>query len=109
MEDEIDYLQYGQSDEDTFYEFLMSGGLPSSWLNWPTANNTSAKYKYVSVEFALTMDQKNWSRSTYSLLDWLGGLGGLFDALLHVARVVVGPMAGYTLQSTLVSNLFRYK
>lgn len=87
----------------------MSDGLPTSWLSWPSANKTSANYKYVSVEFSLSMDQKNWSISTYRLLDWLSEVGGLFNTLLYVTKVLVGPMAGYTLRSTLVSNLFRYK
>ena len=63
----------------------MSDTLPSSWLNWPTPENPSAEYKYLSVEFNMSMDQKNWSSSSYSILDWLGDLGGLLDALLHVA------------------------
>ena len=97
VDDEIDYIQYGQSSEEVFYEFLMSDALPSSWLNWPTVQNPTAKYKYLSVEFNMSMDQKNWLRSTYSLLDWLGDLGGLLDALIHVARVLAAPMASFTL------------
>ena len=51
----------------------------------------------------------NWNRQTYSLLDWLGDLGGLLDILLHIGHVMMLPIASFTLRQTLMSNFFRYK
>ena len=50
-----------------------------------------------------------WERQTYSLLDWLGHLGGLYDALFHLAKVLISPISVFAVNSTLLSNLFRFK
>ena len=54
-------------------------------------------YKFVSGEFNVSIDLKNYSRETYSFLDWLGDLGGLIDILLILAKYIVGPFASYRL------------
>ena len=54
------------------------------------------------------MDLKNYSRETYSFLDWLGDLGGLIDILLILAKYIVAPFASYRLQAALLSSLFRF-
>ena len=109
LEDEIDYLQYGQSTESEFYGFTLSESIPSAWINFPTAENPSAKFKYVSIEFNMSYDVLKWNRQTYSLLDWLGDLGGLLDILLHIGRILVLPISSFTLKQTLMSALFRFK
>ena len=50
----------------------------------------------------------NWNRATYSILDWLGDLGGLLDILLKIGELVVEPVAQFTLQVALMTNLFRF-
>lgn len=47
------------------------------------------------------------SRSTYSLLDWLGDVGGLFDALNIIAEFMIAPIASYALRQRLTSLLVR--
>ena len=37
----------------------------------------------------------NWNRATYSMLDYLGDLGGLFGMLVSLASLAVAPMASY--------------
>ena len=54
------------------------------------------------------MDLKNYSRETYSFLDWLGDLGGLIDILLMGTKYIVWPFASYRLQAALLSSLFRF-
>ena len=44
-----------------------------------------------------------WTRQTYSILDWLGDMGGLMDMLNLLARLAVTPMASHSLQSALLS------
>ena len=51
-------------------------------------------------------DEKHWSRQTYSLLDFLGDLGGLQDALFVLGLVVTGPFAAFNMQATLLSEFF---
>ena len=87
----------------------MSEPKPSAWLYWPTVDQPSNRYKYISVEFNLSLNQMVWTRQTYHLLDWLGDLGGLLDILYYIGRVLVEPIARFTLQSTLMVSLFRFK
>ena len=51
--------------------------------------NFPSLYKYVSWELNMSLDRVNWNRQTYSLLDWLGDLGGLADALFYALRALV--------------------
>ena len=46
----------------------------------------------------MSLDVMNWNRQTYSLLDWLGDLGGLLDILLHIGHVMMLPIASFTLR-----------
>ena len=49
------------------------------------------------------------NRQTYSILDWLGDIGGLLDALYLIGFVFISPLASYAMNSKLLSTLFRYK
>ena len=49
------------------------------------------------------------NRETYSLLDWMGDCGGLFDALVMVIGFFVGPLAMFSMQATLLSSFFKFK
>ena len=70
---------------------------PSSWRNFPTEQNPENLYKYLSVEFNMNPDRIVWNRQTYSFLDWLGDLGGLFDALMHLSSPIVAPLSVFAL------------
>ena len=71
--------------------------------------NPSNKFKYTSLEFNISLDLMNWSRSTYSLLDWLGDLGGLFESLSYICAVFIQPSTVFTLRTSLLTSLFRFK
>ena len=73
-------LQFGFSEDSEFIDFHPSVPFGSSWINYPTAENPSTKYKFVSVEFNFSAGQKLINRQTYSMLDWMGDMGGLIDA-----------------------------
>ena len=75
----------------------MSEANPSSWIYWPTADNPSAKFKYLSSEFNVSLDEVNWTRQTYSTLDWLADVGGLYGIIFKLASLAVAPMAKHTL------------
>ena len=55
------------------------------------------------------MDKLIFNRQTYSLLEWLGDLGGLFDAFYLLCNVLVTPIAAFNMQATLMSNLVRVR
>ena len=46
-------------------------------------------------------------REAYNLLDWLGDLGGLKEAIVIVFGSIVGLFHYHTFDDFLVSNLFR--
>ena len=62
IEDQVSYLQWEQPTMYEFWEFQLSEAQPSSWINWPTPENPSSRYKYVSGEFNLSLDKMNWTR-----------------------------------------------
>lgn len=89
LEDEASYMQYGQYSSHEFFSFKMDETQLSAWINYPTPREPLNKYKFASIEFNMSMNQMNWTRSTYSLLDWLGDLGGLLQILLKIGEFVV--------------------
>ena len=81
----------------------MGSAAPSSWTNFPTKDEPNSKFKYTSMEIKMSLDLLTWMRQTYSLLDWLGDLGGLFDALWYVVSLIVRPASAFVLQTTLLT------
>ena len=57
----------------------------------------------------MNLDRVNWNRQTYSLLDWLGDLGGLADALYYGLRALVRIVSVFTFQVKLTSTFFSVK
>ena len=47
-------------------------------------------------------DVMNWSRQTYSLLDWLGDIGGLYGMIFSLASFMVYPVAKFRLETALM-------
>ncbi len=84
LEDESDLLQYGMVDYTTFYEYDKTPPQPSSWNKFPTPELPFNRYKYSSLSVNVGPDKMIINRGTYSILDWLGDLGGLFDALFLI-------------------------
>ena len=52
LEDETQYLQYGDEVETNFYDYRTELPAPSSWTSFPTL------YKFTSVEINLSPDFK---------------------------------------------------
>ena len=49
------------------------------------------------------------TRQTYSFLDWLGDMGGLFDAFYLMGMIIVSPISKFALKTELLSSMFRYR
>ena len=67
----------------------------SSWSKFPTDEDPHAHYKYVSATINVSADQKQISRVTYSMLDWIGDIGGLFNGLNTILGFFLKPLAVY--------------
>ena len=86
------------------------GAQPSSWNTHPDDTNEESKnrpYKFASIEFNMNLDTVVISRETYSILDWLGDIGGLNGILLSIFEIGIAPFAGFSLQRFLLTNMFR--
>ena len=55
LEDEIDFLQYGQQDTGTFYHVIDNVPSPSSWRD-DLSTNPDGRYKFASAEINLNQD-----------------------------------------------------
>jgi len=56
--------------------------------------------------FEISSDIKKHHRSVYSVLNWLGDVGGLFDALSLICRVLLGSLTTLILKLRLFNRLF---
>ena len=79
--------------------------MPSSKKVWPTKDKPSL-YSLNAVVLNLSQHKIEIERQTYSLLEWIGDIGGLFDGLRIVASSIVTPLAAFVLKSKLLSENF---
>ena len=106
--DEIDILQIGQNTELDFYSFDQAKATYSTNDNWPTVkDNPNGRYKFNSVWIEPNQDVFITERATYSMLEWAGDVGGLFDGLVLIAGIFISPIANYSLASRFASQLQR--
>ena len=80
LSDEIDLLQLGQEWNTEFETFNFGPSYPSGQSIWPTKEDPRL-YKFNSMWLELDKEHQIIQRQTYSLLEWLGDVGGLFDGL----------------------------
>ena len=79
------------------------------YREWPSEENPS-KFKFQSITINMGQKETRIERSTYSLLEWIGDIGGLFDGLRYLANFFVAPIAVFLRRSMLLSdNLFHLK
>ena len=50
-------------------------------------------YKITSLWIELSQSKTIIERSTYDVLEWLGDIGGLFDAFIYLGFVLISPFA----------------
>ena len=55
---------------------------------------------YVNLDMHVT------ERQTYDFLEWLGDIGGLFDALRYIGMIMIEPYAAYHLKVGLLTSIF---
>ena len=67
------------------------------------------KYKFTSMEMSLSKDLIVTSRSTYGILDWIGDIGGLNDALVLLIKIILIPYTSFKKESFLLTKIFRFK
>ena len=62
--------------------------------------------QYASLNFHFDREMQVWNRQTYSVLDFLGDLGGLYDALRLICSILVVPISAISLKVSIMTSLF---
>jgi len=101
LEDETEYLNIGIPTERK-YNYIDIKGIaqPSYYNDYPY--NT----KVISFHLFANSEMKILGRETYSVLEFLGDMGGLNDALQIIFGMLIAPFATLQLQSMLANKLF---
>ena len=64
---------------------------------------------HMEIVYEVNLDLRRLRRSVYSLLDWIGDVGGLFEAMSVVFGLIVAAYQYKVLEQYLVRNLFMWK
>ena len=104
LNDEIDFFQWGQIDNIEIEKFVFGSNFhPSSFKDWPTESEPNNRYKISSLVINLDSNVSIIERSTYSCLEWLGDIGGLYDAMQLIGRALAYPIDIFALNVELVT------
>ena len=60
----------------------------------------------MSFEINQHPDIQHWNRQTYSILDFVGDIGGLKDGLVLLGVIIIGKLSSFNLKAMLTSELF---
>ena len=107
--DEIQLLQLGETDNQDFSATKWDPPRPSAMIFFPTKEEPDLMYKFTSISLFFSPDLTVIERQTYSLLDYLGDVGGLHDMLALISAFLVGPIAAFYLRVELLSSLFNFR
>ena len=79
--------------------------MASIYGNWPTRDNPTM-FKINSFWIEHDASLTTIARHTYSIMDWIGDVGGLLDGLRLVGGVIVAPIAAFSYRVELISAAF---
>ena len=65
-------------------------------------------YAFAHVYFVPGVLIETTTRQSYSILNWLGDIGGLHDILVLIVQVLLKSYQGFFQASLLLTNLFRF-
>ena len=90
-------IQYGSQEKITFDSVRFESANPSFLKDWPTKENPDTLVKYSSMALMYDQDMTVIERSTYSLLELLGDVGGLIDGLRYIGIIILSPFMVFKL------------
>ena len=81
----------------------------SAWKDFPTSENPDGRFKYFSVALDINRDSIIYNRSTYSFLDWVADVGGIFSGLLGIANIFILPVQSLAVKAAIASKLVFFR
>ena len=110
LSDETSIVQTGVSTDTVYYTYEKDWDVEaSSWSKFPSEEDPRTRYKHVSVTINASADKRQISRTTYSLLDWVGDIGGLFDGLNTIVTFFLKPLAVYAMNTKVTQLTVRFR
>ena len=98
--DQDGLLQLTPANLDQFYSYEFLEIQQSSARSW---NN---RFKFMGFNFEMGQQTKVIERQTYSLLDLLGDVGGLFDGLRYIVGYILAPALAFSKKVSIVPYVF---
>ena len=86
---------------------MKQGGIQTSIWRDNLTINPKGRYMYGSVLIDIDEKVQIINRQSYSILDFLGDIGGLIDALKYIIALVLQPYWNFKYSSFLLVNVFR--
>ena len=103
FQDESSFLNLGYSKDKEILNTLMSTDLQKSfWTNYPN------RYKFVSYQIQVSDIVKVTNRETYSLLEFLGDIGGLYEFLYLFGAFFAASFGKMNFKALLVNVLYTW-
>lgn len=103
VQDNTALIDFGVTDDELLSSYQLTGPYSSKWQQYPH------HYKFVGVDVNFTTTLHVIERSTYGLLEFVGDMGGLLDALMIMGALLVYPMAEWHIKNTILHALFMFK
>ena len=95
--------------EESLYNFFSSGE-EKEWYFTQTDTQKQLIAKsggtVQSVVFATSKQTRIFQRSVYSVLDYIGDVGGLLEGLKLIASTLIAPFSSYNFTALLLKKLF---
>ena len=104
--DESDLFQYGQEESIETIQINVDFPQKSAWSTHPSID-PKGRYKFSSMDLYLDPRVLNINRSTYDILDCLGDVGGLMDAIVTICKIIMLPVTTFNLKRFLLTIMFR--
>ena len=110
VSDETNYFRWTESITERHYNPIVFGApLMSGHTSYPTRENPDGMYKFAGFAIWMSLDSEITERETYGLLEWLGDIGGLIDALRYLVGFLLTPLAAYSLKVELLNSVSKSK
>ena len=64
---------------------------------------------HVAIVYEINLDRRRIQRSVYSLLDWIGDVGGLLEAMFVILSLIIAIYHYKSFEIFMIHNLFKIR